>query len=59
MKKQVKNIGIILILLGILLFAVNFLAGWSHVNGVQLSALALVVVGAVLHIIYIKRESEY
>lgn len=59
MKKGLKNIGILLIFIGILLFLVSSIAGWSNINGVQLSALALVVGGAALHVINIKRESEY
>ncbi|MDO5525550.1 MAG: hypothetical protein Q4F85_05680 [Prevotella sp.] len=59
MKKQIKNAGIFLILLGILLFAASMIAGWSQSNIILFSALALVVGGAVLHIIYIKRDSDY
>lgn len=59
MKKHIKNIGIALIFLGIVLFVVSFVAGWNYINAVQLAALAMVVGGAVLHVMYIKKQSEY
>lgn len=59
MKKHIKNLGITLIFLGIMLFTIGFVAGWNNINAVQLAALAMVVGGAVLHVMYIKKQSEY
>ena len=59
MKKHIKNLGITLIFLGIMLFTIGFIAGWNNINAVQLAALAMVVGGAVLHVMYIKKQSEY
>lgn len=59
MKKYIKNIGILLILLGVIIFAVTFIAGLSDVNALLFTGLLCVIAGAALHIIYIKKQSEY
>lgn len=59
MNKRIKNLGIALIALGIIILVTDYIAGWSHINILQLSALAIIIAGAVVHIIYIKKDSEY
>lgn len=59
MENFLKNIGICIVCLGVLLLLIAFLAGWTDHNLVLIVAWLLIVGGIVAHVIYIKRQGKY
>lgn len=59
MKKHIKVLGIGLISLGLLVIVVDFLAGWSHINSLRLSAVGFIMAGAVVYTLSVKKDSKY
>jgi hypothetical protein len=45
-----KYLGAIVVILGAILLICSFFLGWNNYNGVQVGALALMLVGLLLHI---------
>ena len=56
MKKQT---GIFLLIVGVLTLVVSFLVEWADTNSTRFLGLVLVVLGAVVHLYFMKRESRY
>ncbi len=55
MDNFLKNLGILLVVLGTVVLVLSFSFGWVDYNWVDGTALLLVVVGIVVHIIMNKR----
>ena len=45
--------------LGVIMLVFGYAFGWTDHNAFTLSAAALVVIGAVLHVYFMKKESKY
>jgi len=45
--------------LGVVLLLLGYTFGWTDANAFTLSAAALVVLGAALHVYFLKKESKY
>ncbi|MCR4853884.1 MAG: hypothetical protein K5893_09875 [Prevotella sp.] len=58
-KRLMENLGWLLIIAGILLFVISFLAGWTEVNWVQFIAFALVLAGAWWRVYSVKKRGKY
>ena len=52
-------IGVALVVAGALLLIVSYIAGWTSSNLILLSGLTLIVLGAFLHVKYIKSTEKY
>ncbi len=52
-------LGITLVILGVLMLTVGYALGWTDSNVLLLTAAAMVVAGAVLHVYMLKKESKY
>ncbi len=59
MKKYIHHSGFTLLCLGVLMLLLGYTSGWTDNNAFTITAAALVVVGAVLHVYFIKKESKY
>ena len=57
--KYKSLLGMLLLCLGVVLFAIAFLLGLTHYNAVTLSCLLLIIAGVVLHVVILKRQSKY
>ncbi len=58
-KKNVSIIGIAIAITGALLLVTSHFAGWTNVNAIQITGLALIVVGISAHVALLKHESDY
>ena len=52
-------IGVALIVIGALLLAVSYVAGWTSSNLVLLTGLIIIVLGAFMHVKCIKSDEKY
>ena len=59
MNKYIRRSGLAAIYLGAALLPTGYALGWTDSNAFTLSAAALVVLGAVLHVYFLKKESKY
>ena len=59
MKEIAKNMGLLMILAGVLTFAVCFMASLTDHNAILIVGLVLVIAGVVTHIIRMKRDGKY
>ena len=59
MTKYIHNSGFAMLCLGVVLLLLGYTFGWTDANAFTLSAAALVVVGAALHVYFMKKESRY
>lgn len=59
MKEHIKKAGIAIVIIGALLLVASYTFGWNDINSVQLTGLGLIIIGILLHIIILKRESHY
>ena len=59
MKKIGRNIGLVLIVLGTLVLVATRFGQLSYHNGMLLAGLACILLGIILHIRSIKRDSLY
>lgn len=59
MKKYIRFSGLAGLYLGAVLLVSGYAFGWTDSNAFTITAAALVVVGAVLHVYFIKKESKY
>lgn len=50
MKSFLKYLGAIVVILGAILLVCSYFLGWKNYNGVQIGAMALMIVGLLLHI---------
>ena len=58
-KKHIRNSGFAVLCLGVVLLLLGYAFGWTDHNAFTLSAAALVVLGAALHVYLMKKESKY
>ena len=58
-KRWKKHVGMALVLAGVILLIVSFVAGWTHINGLMLTAWLCVVLGVVVHVWNQKKQSKY
>ncbi len=58
-KKHIRNSGFAMLCLGVVLLLLGYAFGWTDHNAFTLSAAALVVLGAALHVYLMKKESKY
>lgn len=59
MKKYIRHIGLAMIYLGVFVLLLSFVCGWTRSNAVLFPPLFLVVVGLILHVRMLKKESKY
>ena len=59
LKKYIRNFGFAILCFGAILLILGYALGWTNANAFTLSAAALVVVGAALHVYFMKKESRY
>ena len=59
MNKYIRRSGLAAIYLGAALLPLGYALGWTDNNAFTLSAAALVVAGAVLHVYFLKKDSKY
>lgn len=51
-----KYLGAIVVIIGAIFLICSFFMGWNNYNGVQIGALALMIVGLLLHIFLGRKE---
>lgn len=51
-----KNLGLIIIVLGAIILMLSYFCGWTDYNWVQGSAFLLVIIGIIVHIFVSKRD---
>lgn len=59
MKKYVRFSGLAAMYLGVIMLIVGYAFSWTDSNAFIISALTLVVFGAVRHVYLLKKESKY
>lgn len=59
MKKYVRFSGLAAMYLGVIMLLVGYAFSWTDSNAFIISALTLVVFGAVGHVYLLKKESKY
>lgn len=59
MKKYVRFSGLAAMYLGVILLIVGYAFSWTDSNAFIISALTMVVFGAVGHVYLLKKESKY
>lgn len=59
MKKSIPFLGILLVTAGALTLTASAFCGWTNTNGVQISALSMIVLGIIVYIAAIKRSGKY
>ena len=59
MKKYISFSGLSGLYLGAVLLVSGYAFGWTDSNAFTLSAVALVVIGAALHVYFLKKDSKY
>lgn len=59
MKKYVRFSGLAAMYLGVIMLIVGYAFSWTDSNAFIISALTLVVFGAVGHVSLLKKESKY
>lgn len=59
MKKYVRFSGLAAMYLGVILLIVGYAFSWTDSNAFIISALTLVMFGAVVHVYLLKKESKY
>lgn len=59
LRKYIRLSGITIMLLGVLLLVCGYYAGWTNSNVMLWTCATLIIVGAVLHVLIIKKESGY
>ncbi|OFQ25487.1 hypothetical protein HMPREF2955_05960 [Prevotella sp. HMSC073D09] len=59
MRKFYPYIGLALVCMGVIIFVVSYFAKWTHSNLPLFVGLVSVVCGAVLHVVWQKKSSEY
>ena len=58
-KKHIRNSGFAAVCLGATLLVLGYAMGWTDNNAFTLPAGALVVIGAVAHVYFLKKDSKY
>jgi len=58
-KKYKRNIGLTMIYFGVSVLLLCFVCGWTKYNIVIFPILFLIIIGLILHVLIIKRESKY
>lgn len=58
-KKHIRHSGFATLCLGAMLLLLGYALGWTDHNAFTLSAAALIVLGAVAHVYFLKKESKY
>lgn len=58
-KRHIRRTGFTVLCLGALMLVTGYALGWTDSNAFTLSAAALVVLGTVLHVYFLKKESKY
>lgn len=51
-----KNLGIILMIIGSIILILSYFLGWNNLNGVQFGSMGLIILGVVLYIIMNKKQ---
>ena len=59
MRKFYPYIGLVMVCIGVIVFLVSYIARWTHTNLPLFVGLAFVVAGAVIHVVWQKKSSEY
>lgn len=59
MKKYIRHLGLMMIYLGVFVLLLSFVCGWTKHNVVLIPPLFFVVVGLILHVRTLKKESKY
>ena len=59
MNKYIRRSGLGAIYTGATLLPLGYALGWTDSNAFTLSAAALVVAGAIVHVYFLKKESKY
>jgi len=59
MRKFYPYIGLALVCMGVIIFVVSYFAKWTHSNLPLFVGLVSVACGAVLHVVWQKKSSEY
>jgi len=54
-----KYIGSTLIVLGILMLIALYITHFSFINELTLSAFLIIILGVIVHVRYLKRQSDY
>ena len=58
-KKHIRHSGFAALCLGAMLLLLGYALGWTDHNAFTLSAAALIVLEAVAHVYFLKKESKY
>jgi len=59
MRKFYPYIGLAMVCIGVIVFLVSYFARWTHTNLPLFVGLTFVVAGAVIHVVWQKKSSEY
>lgn len=59
MKNLLPYVGLTLVVLGVITFAVGYATGLTDINAVLFAGLAFVIIGIIAHVAIMKRQSEY
>jgi len=53
------RLGFPLVCLGVITLVVGFFAGWTNSNALLLACAFVIILGAIMHVMSMKRESKY
>lgn len=61
--KKIMNkalrLGFPLVCIGVIALVISFFAGWTDNNGLLFACAFVIIVGAIMHVVGMKRESKY